>query len=183
MISFLLPLFSTNVSAQQLDVNINASVAPCGLIINVKPEQRAINNWMNTGDFDIRTMSDNPLHQFNLGTDATGSGSINLCASNVFLTSGTYRFYVRGLSHLRKRFDNVVAFSTPTSYVDLSTTGGLLIAGETSNVYDNVINTLDLSTQIRFFGTGDIKNDLNRDGNVNFNDLQISLNNFYFVGD
>lgn len=167
----------------QEDITINADVAPCGLLINVKPEQRAVNNWANTADFEIRTMTDTLLHQFNLVTDFMGDGSRNLCADGVYLTADNYRFYVRGFSHLRKRFDNVPAMSSPTSSIDLSTTGGLLTAGETSNVYDNVINTLDLSTQIRFFGTLDVKNDLNRDGIVNFNDLQISLNNFYFVGD
>jgi hypothetical protein len=59
-----------------------------------------------------------------------------------------------------------------------------MLAGETSIQFDNKINSLDFSTQVRsLFETNDQKNDLNQDGEVNTLDISNTVYNFYKTGD
>jgi len=183
IITFLLFSFTFGkVNAQS--VNINATVPSCIFNFTVKPEKRIprINNWGTILSIQIYK---NGQQVFNtsVNTDIFGKGSINVCLKNFYPTPGNYDFYLRGYSHLLKKYYNISAFSSYTTYVDFSSNNAYLTAGETSVIFDNFINALDLSTQIRNMYTTDYKNDLNQDGQVNALDLSITIGNFYKVGD
>lgn len=170
--------------AQQQDVNVSATVQPCILILLFQPSDRILGNFSTNADVSLRfSTTNNLLHNFNLTTDNSGSGVYDFCANSIFPVSGLYDFYIRGTSHLRKRISTVLTFTRATTTTDLRSPTNLLIAGETSNIFDNKINSLDISTQIRALGTNNILNDLNQDGIVNELDLEITRRNFFLVGD
>jgi len=113
-----------------------------------------------------------------------GLATFDFCAQNLTFAAGNYNIAIKGLSHLCRNFPGVYAFESDTQVVDLSLSNVLLLAGETSNVFDDKINSLDASTQIRYFyRTDDEKNDLNRDTKVNSLDFSNTVYNFYDLGD
>ncbi len=158
----------------------------CLLNLKVYPEKR-IPRTGNSGTL-VTVEIYNILNQFQ-GTmqarsNSAGDVTFNACANNIILEPGIYNFYVRGLSHLRKSFPLQQAFDSENTVSDLTTGGRVLLAGETSNIFDNKINSLDASTQVRaFYKTDDEKNDLNRDGKVNSLDFSNTVYNFYRTGD
>jgi hypothetical protein len=183
-------LFTLNVDSSQS----GSTTATLGVIKNIvcifnfvaKPEKRIprTNNWNTLLTVKIYNSSNTPLTTVSqLRTANNGSGSIDLCPRNLDLSLGLYNFDVIGFSHLCKRFNSIPAFETDTQVVDFSTNGAELLAGETSNVRDEKINSLDMSTQIRYlYRTDDEKNDLNRDNKVNSLDFSNTIYNLYKLG-
>jgi hypothetical protein len=167
------------------NVTVTAAVYSCTLSINVKPEKRipVINNWDTEIDVEIYNSGGTFLGDFNAPTDNMGNATVNICAEGILITGGTYDFYIKGFSHLRMHFDNYVGFGTQQTTIDFSSSGQRLFAGETSVIYDNFINTLDLSTQIVKMETADVKNDLNQDGEVNALDISNTITNYLLSGD
>lgn len=169
----------------QANVTVNTAVQACLLDIVVRPESRvpAINNWGSTVDITILRNDNSLLAAFTLVTNNQGMGTYDFCLNGIFPTPGTYKFYAKGLSHLRKRFLGVSAFNAYRDLVNLTGASNFLIAGEVSNVVDNKINSLDMSYVINQFTTTDVKADLNRDGIVNNLDSTIVQGNYFKVGD
>lgn len=151
-----------------------------------KPEKRIprTNHWNTLLTVRIYNSSNTLITTVNqFRTDDSGSGSVDLCPRNLNLSLGLYSFDVIGYSHLCTKFNSIPAFETDSQVVDFSKNGVELLAGETSNVRDEKINSLDMSTQIRFlYRTDDEKNDLNRDGKVNSLDFSNTIYNLYKLG-
>jgi hypothetical protein len=173
------------VYAQQADVNVSATVSGCLLDLIVKPEKRIprVNNWGTIADVSITNLSNTVLANFTTTTNNLGKTTIDLCSMGINLSAGNYNFFIRGYSHLMKKFSNIYAFNNVYSYIDLSSGDQFLMAGETSKIYDNYINSLDISTQISTLFTGSYKNDLNQDSIVNSLDIANTITNFFLKGD
>ena len=158
----------------------------CLLNLKVYPEKRIprIGHWNTVVTVEIYSLTNQFLGTMSGRSNDAGEITYNACANNIILNSGTYNLYVRGFSHLRKSFPLQLAFDSDDTIVNLTTGGRVLLAGETSNKFDNKINSLDASTQVRaFYKTDDEKNDLNRDGKVNSLDFSNTVYNFYHLGD
>lgn len=168
-------------------VTVSAQVFGCYILIRVYPEKRIpqIGNWSNQMFVDVFNSGDTLLTTLDITSNNLGfSPPIDMCA--ILGTPpgpGTYAMRVKGLSHLRMRFPSVSAFTTVQTLFDLVNLRPPLLAGETSIVFDNFINGLDLSTQVNELYTGDVKNDLNRDGIVNSLDLSNTIFNLYVFGE
>ncbi len=166
------------------DVQVEALVGSCIVELTVYPEKRipVAGNWGTDLTVDIYDAGDVYLDSYTTSSNALGVATEDVCAQGVYLSTGVYNFYIRGFSHLRKRYAGYNAFATPISNVDV-TADGPMLAGETSVVYDNYINSLDISTQINALYSGSIKNDLNRDSKVNSLDLSNTITNFFTAGE
>lgn len=165
------------------DMFVNAQVFGCILRIKVYPERRipAVNNWQT--DLQVEVYQGTTLEgEFTTTTDSLGNATINLCSQGLDLQNGNYDYYIKGKSHLRKLYSNISGYATFETDVDF-TTRGFLLAGETSTIFDNVINMFDLSTQLLNYSTSDDKNDLNQDGEVNILDISNTLVNYELQGD
>ncbi len=185
LLAFNTPLVSAQDESTK-DIIINSTVSPCILYITVKPEKRipAINNWDTFIDMDIyRSSNSSLLVSLNTPTNIFSKATLNLCDQSVFSTPGNYNFYIKGTSTLRKAYSNISTFNNYENFIDFSAGNSFLLAGETSNVFDNYINSLDLSTQIKNIYTNSYKNDLNQDGSVNSLDFSITITNFFKSGD
>jgi hypothetical protein len=169
----------------QDDVDVVANVSPCTLELTVHPERRIppTGNWSTALDVEIYSLPGEVYEGTVTGTsNAQGTAVFDLCSAGITVTSGDYDFYVKGFSHLRRLYSDITAFNQAESSVDLSGLGDLF-AGETSNVYDNVINSLDVSSQIGAYQDATVKYDLNRDGQVNVLDLSNTIRNYFLSGD
>jgi hypothetical protein len=169
----------SNVSLVILDAGI------CKLNIKTYPEKRIprTGNW---GTLLIITVSKdgNKIATSQARSDDQGIAHFDFCVQNLTFQPGKYDLAVKGLSHLCKSFLGVSTFENDTTLTDLTGNNQVLLAGETSNIFDDKINSLDASTQIRaFYKTDDEKNDLNRDGKVNSLDFSNTVYNFYKLGD
>lgn len=166
-------------------VDVTANVYACVLRLTVYPEKRipTTNNWQTNLDIQIHSLAGSYLGTVLGSSNNLGVSVINTCDQSVSLAHDNYDLYVKGLSHLRMRFPNHELFRLMQTDVNLTTLGQLLFAGETSNVYDNYINTLDISTQITTYQTTDNKNDLNQDGVVNVLDISNTITNYLLSGD
>ncbi len=169
--------------SSQIDVEVTVAVYGCEFNLKTYPEIRTAINWDTLLNVEIYDSVDVYKGTFQIPSNNNGDATINLCDNGIFLLNGTYDFYIKGFSHLRKKFDNYGGFSTASSTIDFTAFGELLIAGETSNVYNNVINTLDISTQMVDIGTSDVKNDLNQDGIVNMLDINHTISKYLVEGD
>ena len=168
-------------------VNINVQDNLCILNLIVKPEKRLpdINNWGTLLTVEVLDLSGFRVGKLEGRSNNFGMATFDICAQNVPLVNNTaYNFYIRGLSHLRKYFPNMTIVLGAKGTNDFSTNRRVLLAGETSVIFDNYINSLDLSTQAKAFRrTDDEKNDLNRDFIVNALDISNTAFNFRKVGD
>lgn len=168
------------------NVTVSAQVPACIITLTVYPEKRVppTGNWGTDLTIDIYNSSNQLVTTFNATSNNQGQITYDVCDQDgLSLGKGVYTFYVRGKSHLRKIFGNITTFDQYASNVNLAAGGQRLLAGETSIVYDNYVNGLDLSTQVEQLYTGDDKNDLNQDGAVNALDLAITVTNLYKFGD
>lgn len=167
------------------DVVVTASVPVCNLQLTARPADRIppIGNWGTYLNVNVTNLSDQQQFAFAGNSDNQGTINYDLCDNSVSVVPGTYNFYIRGLSHLRKRFPAVQTFTNYNSSVIFAAPSQYLVAGETSEVYDNFINGLDISTQVVSLYTGDEQDDLNQDGVVNALDLSITVKNLYVQGD
>lgn len=183
----LLPVYVSGQGTSRTAITLEIiSARVCLLNLKVYPEKRIprIGNWGPLVNVDIYNVANLYLGSMESRSNASGDVTFNACANNIILEPGIYNFYVRGLSHLRKSFPLQQAFNSNDTISDLTTGGRVLLAGETSNIFDNKINSLDVSTQVRaFYKTDDEKNDLNRDGKVNSLDFSNTVFNFYKTGD
>ncbi len=174
-----------NVLSVSSDVNIGADVHTCDLNIKLVPERRVSGAGYSTDVIlDIYDSVDNKVASVSGVSNFSGEVTFDLCSENIYLDFGNYTFIARGKSHLYKDFGSYNTFDYASVTHDLSS-GEInkLLAGETSVIFDNKINSLDISTQIVHFTTNDDKNDLNQDGKVNSLDISNTIDNFYFEGD
>ncbi len=165
------------------DVEIITGFYSCRLNIQVYPEKRIprFNNWQNTIYVEIFSSSNQSLGTFQASTNNLGAANIDLCQLGFKLIGGNYTFAIKGLSHLRRVYPNVNTFFTKEVSVNL-TNQPELQAGDTGIVVDNFINVMDITTQVAKIYTGDLKNDLNRDGQVNSLDISNTLTNYLLAG-
>jgi len=98
------------------------------------------------------------------------------------IASGNYRIEIIGYSHLNKNFPCRLV-SSSEEYVDLTQDSAVLLAGEVSNVYDNYINSLDISVLVNQLYNADYLTDLNQDSKVNSLDMSIQIYNLFKFGD
>ena len=167
-------------------VNLLVKNSLCTSVFKAYPEKRIprIGNWSTDIISDVYVVNGSKLATGTATSDSQGIYTIDYCALGYTLFPGNYDFYVKGFSHLEKKFANTPAFDVDgPSITDFTTGSRQLFAGETSMVFDNKINSLDLSTQIRLLYSADIKNDLNRDTKVNSLDLSNTVWNLYMLGD
>lgn len=197
LMTFLLALPNSAVTADEtpLGPNVLSSVSTeveavsfgCVLNFTVRPENRvpATGNWGTQVQLRIYDTGNTLLDEIDTVTNSLGEASVDLCARDTFLSGGDYEFRAKGLSHLRKNFGTFTGFSSAFTTIDLSQgTTVLLEAGETSNTFDNEINTLDLVVQIADYkSTTDELTDLNQDGVVNSLDYSATITNFGTQGD
>lgn len=167
------------------DVTISAFVRVSGMTFRVYPEKRIprIGNWDTYVDL-VLVNCDNPAKSYafnNIPTDATGYGSVTF-GNDVFTLDNPYRVYVKGYSHLNRSF-NCYTIDSSIEHIDLTLEGKELLAGETSLVYDNYVNALDMSVLIKDLFTADYKTDLNQDGKVNSLDFANQIYNLFIPGD
>jgi hypothetical protein len=167
------------------ELQTSARVGGCLLGITVYPEKRipAVNNWGTILDVSIYDINHVHYASFTTTTDNQGFSLVDLCEMGYQPPHGVYHFQLRGYAHLRRYKTNYDAFAVDRTDINFSFDGTRLLAGETSNVFDNKINSLDISTQIIKLYTNDYKNDLNQDRKVNSLDLSNTIYNFYAVGE
>lgn len=183
LLSFL-PMDMASAVDVEDDVNVVATVGACGLDLLVNPEKRIprIGNWQTVLTIEIISSGGVSLGTFVTNSDSLGNSFTDICALGFNLSPGTYTLKIRGLSHLTKNYFGITGFDTATTFVNLTGQGDLL-AGETSVIWDNYINTLDLATQIATFYTNDNRNDLNQDGLVNSLDISNTITNYLLSGE
>lgn len=174
-------------------VTVQALVGGCELYVSATPEKR-VNNYLSTiltidiYEDEKSGQEDGDGHYIGYlqtRTNSDGFETIDICEQlGALPTPGVYDFYARAYSHLRKSYVDLDAFYYTNSTLDLTNRGTFqFLAGETSNVFDNKINSLDISTQINHLYTNDYKNDLNQDTKVNSLDLSNTIFNFYLIGE
>lgn len=213
------------VAAQPADqsgnVGVNAYI-PCTVTITTRPEKRVL-------DPNPNTKAENPNRQttllirifngqtqvtrFDGNSDPTGEVEFDPCNPSYAypanaLGNTSYDIYVKGLSHLRRRFTRTLAisnFSTSVNLVNDNSDSSLasrtalyssfnsiqeyeaysqdLYAGEISVSIDNLINSLDFSVLSTKYKTTDNKADLNQDNQVNSLDFSILSTNYWKGGD
>lgn len=168
------------------NVTLQSTIYACIVDITIYPEKRqpATNNWQTDLDVTIYDITETTeLGTFSASTNSLGQTNVNICDQGVNLLADDYIFKIKGLSHLTKDFSLVGIFDFATETITLTLPSQRLLAGDTSVVADNYINSLDLSTQINSFGSSDNRNDLNQDGEVNSLDISNIIFNFYSAGD
>ncbi len=177
-------LFLNRVDSQE-SIDINATIQSCTIQLTVYPEKRipVTNNWGTELDVEIYNSSGTLYLGTLTGTsNFLGTTFFDACDESIAPNPADYTIYVRGKSHLRTNYGAYELFDDSSSFIDLSDEAEL-IAGETSNIYDNFINALDVSTQIATLETNDDKNDLNQDGEVNVLDISTTIANYLTEGD
>jgi hypothetical protein len=185
-ILFVRHLNSKGVLAVTDQVQVTATVQNCTLRTRVYPEKRipATGNWATFGSIQVRQPGGGAqvLNSNSYSTSNIGESTLNLCDLGIVLVDQNYDFYITGESHLRKRFANF-PYSNAAGFVDFTVGGVVLLAGDTSIIKDNKVNSLDISTQIVNLNTNNSRNDLNKDSEVNSLDLSNTIYNFYKLGD
>jgi hypothetical protein len=168
----------------QPPVTVTGFIRIIDVAFKVYPEKRIppAGNWDTFADVVLKSCSSSYTRSFNnIPTDTTGYGVVPIPSANP-LPAGSYRFFIRGFSHLNRQF-NCYSLNGSNPYIDLTPESKLLLAGEVSNVYDNYINSLDISVLVNKLFTGDYKNDLNQDTKVNSLDLGNQVYNIFTPGD
>lgn len=152
------------------------------LEFKVYPEKRA----PATGNWD--TIAKLTLKDCNTGNTAYNFSDIETSAEGIGMVAepiqaGNYQFSIIGASHLNRVFDCYNITGDALTYIDLTPENKLLLAGEVSNVYDNYVNSLDISVLVSDLYSGDYYSDLNQDTEVNSLDLSIQVYNLFKFGD
>ncbi|MBN1915580.1 hypothetical protein JW796_01115 [Candidatus Dojkabacteria bacterium] len=168
---------------QSVVVSVNVRVGK--ISFTVYPEKRIppTGNWSTRMSVQIRQAGTTVpiIQRDNVTTDSNGYGEIILSDSEI-LNPGVYDFSFKGISHLRKNYYSYT-ISSLEPYLNFTTNREYLLAGETSVIVDNYVNSLDVSTVVKNFYKTNIQNDLNRDGQVNSLDLSNQIINLYKFGD
>lgn len=179
------PKNTTQILGDQDFVNVTGYIRPETITFKVYPEKRLpiTGNWSTTVDLTVISCND-PTKIFtygNIATNSTGEGTLIIPSGDALIDPG-YRFFIKGLSHLRREF-NCYAIDHVNQYIDFTLEGKELLAGETSVIFDNYINSLDMSYLISEMGNTDEKADLNHNGIVDSLDFDIQVNNLFLAGD
>ena len=168
------------------EVSVSSIIGTCEIILHVESEKRVTpsTNQQNLINVEVYGYpNQNFKGSFSLQLDSLGNGYFNLCDAGITVETGeTIELWIKGQSHLNRRYLIENSFLTALSDVNTFTINGILFAGETSVVFNNLINELDLSTQITTFGTNNDINDLNQDGIVNELDISNTITNFKMRG-
>jgi hypothetical protein len=169
----------------QTEVEVTARIYGCLFEITAYPEKRIprIGNWSTILSLDLNSPTTNQSLSFQVTTNSQGYATTDLCAIGFTPETGTFNLYLRGYSHLRKQFTNIDLFTYILTTLAFTNDNQQLLAGETSVIFDNKINSLDVSTQVNNLYTNSYKNDLNQDGKVNSLDLSNTSYNLYLTGD
>lgn len=167
------------------DVTVSVQIiGGCILDIKAHMERRYNDNMSTILNIQFFTEpTDTYFGQITVTTDSDGEAVVNACNEGLYLGSSEYITRVRGYSHLLKKFEDTEISGNIT---DLDYTEGEsfeFFAGETSNIFDNKINSLDISTQIQHLYSNNYKNDLTQDGKVNSLDISNTVDNFFMEGD
>jgi len=166
------------------DVTVSAFIRINHIDFTVYPEKRqpSTGNWGTFIDFVLEDCVSSNTYTFsNIPTDPLGNGRIEIPAINPLL-DGDYRFFAKGNSHLNEEF-NCYTLETINPYINLTLEGKELLAGEVSTVYDNYINSLDMSVLINALFTSNSISDLNHDSVVNALDFGNQIYNLFVAGD
>lgn len=183
LVAFGFSINHANAQAGPKDVNI---VAKVNYQINIKvyPEKRipATANWSNQNTVEIRLPnSTTSLFTQVVNTNANGDGVMTSVDSDI-IPPGNYDFAIKGYSHLRKKYSATLGNNIVTN-IDFTSPRDDLLAGDTSIIEDNYVNSLDLSQISINLYSANLKNDLNRDTLVNSLDLSNMAFNLYVGGD
>lgn len=175
---------SPDVLGDEDEVSVSAFVRVTGMTFRVFPEKRIprIGNWDTFVDL-VLVNCENPNKTYtflNIPTDELGYGYVPF-SYNVFTLDNPYKVFIRGFSHLNREF-NCYDIVHSIEHIDLTLEGKELLAGETSLVYDNYVNSLDMSVLIKDLFTAEYKTDLNQDGKVNSLDFANQIYNLFTAG-
>lgn len=166
---------------------VNATVVPCHIRFLVYPEKRipAAGNWSELLEIEVydpntlTTVFSEQILSTNLGEAVSAD-----CPDGIFLEGAQYDVIIKGLSHLRRRYDAVTFTGVPNIYVNLSSEPRLLAGDTDLPVGDNDVDNDDIDEIIlHLYSVTNQRNDLNRDGKVNSLDLGNALTNKGLVGD
>lgn len=165
-------------------ITVSGNVAIEEVQFQVYPEKRvpSTGNWSTVATVQFRNCSTGAVlySASGINTNSSGVGTVNL--SGTPITGGSYRFAIKGASHLNRVF-GCYSLTTAATYINLTLEGKLLIAGEISNIIDNYINSLDISVLINALYSANYYSDLNQDGDVNSLDVSNLIVNLYTTGD
>jgi len=192
-VSFMLELFvrrpeikeeSPEEVLQAEDVVVSGFIRLQEIRFKVYPEKRvpSINNWDTRADFQVQNQSTHAVvFQRNLvQTDTGGIGTIHLTSAEN-IPDGYYSVYIKGISHLSRRYDSI-HFDQISEYYDFTPFGDHL-AGDTHVSRDDFINSLDISLLLTNLNMSHYICDLNQDSLVNSLDLSNQLYNISMWGD
>lgn len=169
---------------QAEDVVVSGFIRLQQIIFKVYPEKRhpSTHHWSTYVNFQVQTLSTHALvfQRSSVVTDSEGIGIIEL-ASGENIPDGYYSVYLKGISHLSRRYDNI-HFDQISEEYDFTPFGDLL-AGDTHASQDDFINSLDISILLTSLNSGNYVCDLNQDSLVNSLDLSNQLYNISEWGD
>ncbi|MFQ5492593.1 MAG: hypothetical protein ACE5DX_00315 [Candidatus Dojkabacteria bacterium] len=164
-------------------VSVSGFIRIATITFTVHPEKRhpLTGNWDTTVNVQLQNCTTGQNFTFNgISTNTSGTATISLPLSTV-IPDGDYRFFIKGYSHLREQF-NCYTLATQNPNIDLTVEGKDLLAGEVSVIYDNYINSLDMSVLYNNQFSSSNKNDLNQDTKVNSLDIGNQLYNIFVAG-
>jgi hypothetical protein len=163
-----------------MDVGVTSFIR-WDITFEVNPERRVPATDQVNVDVEVRTPSTtNIIYAENVPTDNSAIGTLS-AASDDDLPPGTYDFAIKGISHLRKVFEDQTVGPTPQTYLDL--TSEELLAGDSHPSSDNYINSIDIAYEVLHLYSEDMRADLNRDTRVNSLDFQTLAENLFKTGD
>lgn len=169
---------------QAEDVVVSGFIRLQQIIFKVYPEKRhpPAHNWDTFVNFQVQTLSTHAVvfQRDLVPTSTEGIGIIEL-ASGENVPDGYYSVYLKAISHLSRRYDNI-HFDQISEEYDFTPFGDLL-AGDTHASQDDFINSLDISILLTSLNTGNYVCDLNQDSLVNSLDLSNQLYNISEWGD
>ncbi len=174
-------------------VNISSNVYGCQMNLVVEPEERFLDNW--TTDVLVKIYDNTNMINygtFNSSVGIDGKNTINICdlIPPIYIGNNYYNYYIKGKSHLTRGYPNIYSFEKVEDTLNFTNIGQPLLAGDIDNLYDDEINSLDITHIIRILGKIDgvhmeynDKYDLDFDGDIDIDDAEVLLKNIYLIGD
>lgn len=148
------------------------------LRFRVYPEKRtpSFGNFSNVYLLQIINPITNTIVYQKSGIVADNNGEFEEFIPSQYLPHGIYKVRIKGISHLSKDFNNV-QIKNNTNFYNFTSGGNFLLAGDTSVIEDDLINSLDISRLEKTLFTNILRSDLNKDGYVNSLDMSIQAYN------
>jgi len=168
------------VLAETDTITVSAFIDGCPLIY-ITPENRIppVGNDSLEIDVEIRPAGSLiPIYTTTVTTD--NDGFANLCPAPIGLGTSFYDVAIKGLSHLRRNFQNRQILGIG---VTLDLRDPVLFAGDSHPTEDNYVNSLDISYEILNIYTNNLRADLNRDTIVNSLEFPTLLSHLNSYGD